>query len=128
MYVIFSLAMAWLPQRACTLQTFLNLSIDIPRRERGILKHMSLWFLSPLKKRQLIARAFFNTDEERFFGEDDDDEEQPQGPYPEQESNGAMNFMPRMGLVDYDDDDDDDLVKGGATTNLSQTYDLSNLS
>lgn len=54
------------------------------------------------------------TDEERFFGEDDEDEEQPQGPYPEHASNGAMNFMPRMGLVDYDDDDeDDDLVKGG---------------
>ena len=36
------------------------------------------------------------------------------GPTPEHASNGAMNFMPRMGLVDYDDDDeDDDLVKGG---------------
>ncbi len=55
-----------------------------------------------------------SADEERFFGEDDDDEEQPQGgSYPEHGSNGAMNFMPRTGLVDYDDDDDDDLVKGG---------------
>lgn len=53
-------------------------------------------------------------EEERFFDEDDDEEEQPQEPFADHESNGAMNFMPR-GLVDYDDDDDEDqdLAKAG---------------
>ena len=69
-----------------------------------------------------ITKTILHADEERFFGEDDEDEEQPQGSYPQHESNGAMNFMPRMGLVDYEDDDDDDLVKGGASSALSQPW------